>query len=175
MSKIAISTTALAALVLAACGGGAPPPPAGPPVERGIFISSGDCADSKKLSPEECDKAIDDAVAQHEAHAVVYKTVRACEIAAGPDRCNKTGASQYRPRLQAFFVVMSKPPTAVPLYAPQASSMAFQSLSKQIIHAKDETIIVSASAITLANENAKLPETSADSAAGQAAAAADIH
>ncbi len=172
MSKIAISATALAALVLAACGGGAPPPPTGPPVERGIFISAGDCADSKKLTGEECDKAIAGAVAQHDAQAVVYKTVHACEVVAGPERCNKTVDGQFQPRLQAFFVVMSKPPTAVPLYAPKASSIAFQSLSKQIILAKDETITVSASALTIASENAKLSEVGADNTA---AAAADIH
>ena len=172
MSKIAIATTALAALTLAACGGGAPPPAAGPAVERGIFISSGDCADSKKLSAEECDKAIEEAVAQHEAQAIVYKTKSACEAVAGPERCNKAVDGQYRPRLQAFFLVMGKPPTAVPLYPPHVSNMAFQSLSKQIIHAKDETLIFSASAVTLANENAKLPGAATEAVS---AAAADVH
>ena len=172
MSKTAIATTILASLILAACGGSAPPPVAGPAVERGIFISSGDCADSKKLTADECDKAIESAVALHEAQAVHHKTARACEAVAGLERCDKTVDGQFRPRLQAFFVVMSKPPTAVPLYPPQVSSMAFQSLSKQIINAKDETLIVSAAAVTLANENVKLPGGSAEAVS---AAAADVH
>lgn len=172
MSKIAIASTALAALILAACGGSAPPPVAGPAVERGIFISSGDCTDSKKLTAEQCEKAIDAAVAQYDELAVAYKTVHLCEAAAGTERCVKSVDGKYRARLQAFFVVMSATPTAVPLYPPQVSNAAFQSMSKQIISAKDETIFVTAAAATLANENAKLPGPVTDTVS---AAAADIH
>ncbi len=170
------STFAVAALVTG-CGDPAPPKPVAEVViERGVFISSQDCADSKKLSPELCDKAIELAIRIHESQATPFKTLRQCVAARGPERCEKTATGQYRPHLQAFFVVMSNPPSAVPLYPSSGNDVGFSSLTKQAVSANDESLVVSLAAQTLAHENSKLPgPEAADPAGALGAAAADIH
>ena len=175
MSKLAIATTVITAVLLGACGGSAPPKSATPakPVERGVYISAADCAEGGMLTAEKCEKVVDEAVAHHETDAPIFKTIRQCEVATGAERCDKTVDGQARPRLQAFFVVMSDPPAAVPLYPTPKNEIGFRSPSKQIINALDDTLHVSAAAVTLAHENSKLPGPEASVAVG--AAAADIH
>ena len=169
----------IAAVLLSACGNAEPPKPAGPPpvIEKGIYTSTTDCTESGKLPSEQCEKLIDMAVATHHTSAPVYKTKRQCEAATGPERCGKAVDGRYRPRLQAFFVVMSNPPSAQPLYPSAANQIGFLSLGKQLILADDESLLVSNAAATLAHENAKLPATDTTSNAGEGlgAAAADIH
>ena len=161
--------------LLTACGKAEELKAAGPPAERGIFISTSDCADSGKLTAEQCGQAVDMAVAAHEQQAPTFKSLRLCEAASGVERCEKSSNDQYRARLQAFFVTMSDPPTAVPLYAPaKGKAIGFRSASKQAIDARDETLHVSTIALSLAYDNAKLPEESSD-ASPIGAAAADVH
>ena len=179
MSKLSIAIAMTAAGLLSACGNAEPPKAAAPPpvIENGIYTSTGDCVDGGKLTAEKCEKAIDMAVSVHESSAPIFKTKRQCEAATGPERCGKTVDGRYRPLLQAFFVVMSTPPSAQPLYPSTAQQIGFQSLTKQVIFADDESLLISNSAITLAHENAKLPanDTTSNAGEGLGAAAADIH
>jgi hypothetical protein len=182
MSKLPTAAViSAAAVLLSACGNAEPPKPAAPPpvIERGVFTSTSDCVESGKLSAENCAKAIDMAVASHEATAPVYKSKRQCEAASGPERCGKTVDGRYRPQLQAFFVILANPPNALPLYPPTTAQIGFFAPAplKKVIMADDESLVVSLAAATLAHENAKLPalDNSAAVGDGLGAAAADFH
>ena len=177
MSKHPLAAILAASALLTGCGDAAPPKAVHQvPIERGVFISSQDCADSKKLAPELCDKAIEMAVRAHENQAPQFKTLRQCAAARGPDRCEKTATGHYRPQLQAFFVTMGKPPSAVPLYPSSAGEVAFSSLTKQVISGNDESLVISLAAQTMAHENAKLPPPgTSDPSEALGAAAADVH
>lgn len=163
----AVAATALST----ACGQPEEQQVAGPPPEHGVFISSTDCAERGKLTLEQCGQAIDLAVASHNETAPVYNTLRQCEGAEGPERCDRIGDKEYRARVQAFFVTMSDPASAVPLYPPAESTAAFRSPSKQELSASDESLKMSHAALSLANENARLP---APSRAGSAALGGDV-
>lgn len=161
--------------VAGGCGQAEEPKAAAPPPEHGIFISASDCADSGKLTLDQCAEAIDAAVASHEVQAPTYKSVGQCAGTMGPDRCDKGVDGLYRARVQAFYIIMGTPPSAVPLYPPTTPSIGFQSPSKQAIDARNENMHVSIAAQTIAHENAKLSAPDVDYATGLGAAAADIH
>lgn len=161
--------------LLTGCGQSEEPKAAAPPAEHGIFISVSDCVESRKLSEEGCAEAIDSAVAAYDATAPTYKTANQCAGTIGPDRCDKSVDGLYRPRIQAFYVIMSNPPSAVTLFPPTTPAIGFQSPSKQAIDARNENIFVSVAALTIAHENAKLGAPDVDYATGLGAAAADIH
>ena len=149
---------------------------AAPPAEVGVFTSTSDCADAGKLTADECGHAIDQAVAAHSQNTVIHKSLRMCEAAEGPERCDKTGEGEYRARVQAFFVTMSKPATAVPLYPSSGGTAAFRSPSKQELNVHDESLNMSHSAMSVASENARLPLGGGDaSAGGLAGAASSVH
>lgn len=182
MSKLpAAAIISAAAVLLSACGNAEPPKSAvpRPAVEKGIFTSTSDCADAGKISAELCAKAIDMAVAAHEADAPTFKTRRQCEAAAGAERCGKTVDGRYRPLLQAFFVLLKDPPSGMPLYPTQGQQVGFQTQApaKKILFASDESLLVSYAAATLAHENAKLPvpDTSSNAGEGLADVTADVH
>ncbi|MFN0218423.1 MAG: DUF1190 domain-containing protein [Hyphomicrobium sp.] len=160
MPKLLRLCLALAPLALVACGksSSAPKVPAAP-VQKGIFISVNDCAETGKLTGDECGKAIDDALAMHEKQAKAYTTARQCESGEGADRCDKTVDGKFRPRLQAFLVTMSKPPKAEPLYPTQKKKkfVGFRSPTQPAIDASDEALTVSAAAMTIAHQNSALP------------------
>lgn len=170
-----IAVCVLTASLLSACSNADVPKAAAAPVQHGVFISTSDCADADKVSADLCGQAIDMAVTAHREQAPIYKSLRQCEAAEGPERCDKTGESEYRARIQAFFVTLSDQPTAVPLYPPQYPGMAFRSPSKQTIDARDESLIVSPAAMLVAHDNAKLPAPQTDGGAALGAAASDIH
>ncbi|MBK9078224.1 MAG: DUF1190 domain-containing protein [Hyphomicrobium sp.] len=174
-TRLSIVASTICAVALSACGNSEEPKAAAPPPEHGIFVSSSDCASTDKLTIEQCGQAIDQAIAEHNAQATVYTSLRLCEAKEGPERCDKIGTNQYRVRVQAFFVTMSDPPTAVPLYAPHGSTAAFRSPSNQELSVVDESLKMSRAAMTIANENSRLPEPNSDGGAGLGAAAADIH
>lgn len=176
MSKRTLLAVLLSGLVFAGgCGKSDEPKVAAPPAEHGIFISVSDCKDSGKISEEACGQAIDAAVASHEETAPTYKSVNQCAGTLGPDRCDKGVDGLYRPRIQAFYVIMGDPATAVPLYPPTTPAIGFQSPSKQAIDARNESLHVSVAALSIAHENAKLGAPDVDYATGLGAAAADIH
>jgi uncharacterized protein YgiB involved in biofilm formation len=149
------------AALLAGCGKSSAPKKAdAAPPEYGVYISSADCAESGKLSEDLCIKVINTAVAIHQKEATVYKFLQKCEAAeGGADRCDKTGEDEYRPRLQAFYVTLGNQPSAVPLYPPKNSVAGFRTATKQAIDARDQSLHISNEAMTVANENTKLPKT----------------
>ncbi len=156
------------------CSKAEEPKVAAPPPEHGVYISASDCADGGKLTLDQCAAAIDEAVASHEAQAPTYKSVAQCAGTMGPDRCDKGVDGLYRARVQAFYIVLSDPPSAVPLYPPTTPAIGFQSPSKQAIDARNENLHVSVAALTVAHENAKLTGPDVDYATGLGAAAAEI-
>jgi Protein of unknown function (DUF1190) len=166
----------VAAIALGGCGNAEEPKATAPPPEHGIFTSAIDCAGFGKLTVDQCGHAIDRAVTAHQAQAPLYKSLNQCEATEGPERCDKVADREYRPRIQAFLVTMSDPATAVQLYAPHGSTAAFRSPSRQEIAATDESMNVSREALTVANENAKLPSpVGVDTGAALGAAAGNIH
>ncbi len=149
-----------AAFALSACSDAEPAKPQAPApvVAKGIFISANDCAASGKLTGDECGEAIDAAVARHEKQSKSYKSLKQCAAAEGEDRCAKTADGGYRARLQAFFIIMSKPPRAEPLYpSTQKQMIGFRSPTQPSIDANDENLIVSSAAKSIAHQNAQLP------------------
>lgn len=173
--RLPIFAAVAATALLTACGQAEEPKTAGPPPEHGVFISSTDCAERGTLTLDQCGHAIDMAVAAHNETSPIYKSLRQCEGAEGPERCDRIGDKEYRARVQAFFVTMSDPATAVPLYPPSGSTAAFRSPSKQELSAKDDTLNMSHAALSLANENARLPAPDGNHGASLGDAAADIH
>jgi hypothetical protein len=141
---------------LGGCGEDATAVPNGPAAERGIFISSSDCADAGKLTIDQCGQAIDKAVAMHNRKAASYKNLRDCAAVEGPDRCSRDVDGSYRSNLQAFLVTMSDPPSAVPLYASTDGSVGFRGMDKKAYPAIADGYTVSAAAQAAAHENAKL-------------------
>ena len=157
MLKVFVSATLLAtAAFLAGCGEAPQVLAPAPPAEKGVFVSVPDCAESGKLSAELCAQAIDAAVAIHEQQAPAFKSLRQCAAAMGPDRCDKSVDGHYRARLQAFFVTMSTPPDGAPLYPGTNGFVGFRSATKEAIDARNEDLVVSSAAMTVANENALL-------------------
>lgn len=160
MRTIALFGTLSAAVALAGCGNSAALTSPKAQAETGIFISSGDCAYRQKLTIDECGQAIDKAVALHQSRAPSYNSLSACAAAEGPDRCAKGVDGNYQPKLQAFLITFSQPPSAMPLYATSDGSSGFKGLDKQNFGLKDERNTFSESAEALAHENARLAKKS---------------
>ena len=150
------AVTALGACSRAPAVPKTPPPP---PAPKGIFISTNDCAATGKLTGDECGKAIDGAIAMHQRLARAYKSLTKCAASEGEDRCDKAVDGMYRARLQAFFVTLSKPPSAEPLYPPKKKPdvAAFRSATQPSISARDEELMVSPAALSIAYANSRLP------------------
>ncbi len=154
MRTLATFGILLAVATLAGCGNSAPSVQ-GPPVERGIYISSGDCAASEKLNIDQCGQLIDNAVAMHQNLAPSYSTLDACASAEGQDRCSKSFDGHDHPNAQAFLITFGQQPSAIPLYGTSDGTAGFKGLNKQKYDLKSTAYTVSDSAQTLANENAK--------------------
>lgn len=140
---------AIAALALAGCGGGGKKTAEAAPFQ-GIYTASGDCADSGKLTIDQCLHAMEKAVAEHEKSAPTYKTLKSCETTEGANRCERTHVGNYRPVLLAFLVIASKEPVAKPLYASgDPKKVGFRTASKDFYLTSDETVTMSEHAQTL--------------------------
>jgi Protein of unknown function (DUF1190) len=146
----------LATLAIAACGSPAPKPAAKGPAPVGIFTSAQDCAAETKpelkIELKVCDELIQKAIAQHQATAKSYISRRLCEETEGNDRCERTDGNAFRPKLLAFLVTFSTPPTAIPLYAPADRTLVgFTTIDKgKTLLAVDETLTFSADAKVVA-------------------------
>lgn len=136
-----------AAMALAGCGESASPDG---PLVRGVVTTSADCAGIGKLTLEQCQKAIDSAVAMHEANAPSYPSLEACEAAQGSEKCERTNATGYRPRLMAFIIVMGTPPYAEPLYPAAGTDAGFQTGSRGTISTADASLTFSRQALGVA-------------------------
>ena len=144
----------LIAVSLAGCGG---PPKAqgGPPPPVGIYTSAADCADSKKLPLDQCNQLIQIAVNQHNQTARTYISLRLCEMTEGTDRCERTAENSFRPKLQAFLITFSKPPSVQPLYAAaDRGQLGFSTNDKaKTVLFVDETLMFSEAAKIVAEGN----------------------
>ncbi len=134
---------AFAAALLALAGCGDSSTPDGEALVRGVVTTSADCAGIGKLSLEQCQQAIESAVAMHEANAPSYPSLQACEAAQGPEKCERTNGAGFRPRLMAFIIVMGTPPYAEPLYPAGSSDAGFQTGNRTKISTADASLTFS--------------------------------
>lgn len=158
MSRVTISVLA-ATLCLTGCGKSQPKTAEGKPIaiEKAIYMSAADCAEGGKLSADDCSILIDNAVKIHEKTAPVFKGVRSCEEASGPDRCEKDVNGNYRMRLQAFMFEIGGPqPVVTALYPSADGKIGFRDPAKKLVDARDDNLIVSQASLQTAHENAKL-------------------
>jgi uncharacterized protein YgiB involved in biofilm formation len=144
----------LASLGLAGCGASTPPQPP-VPVERYVFISAKDCSESNKLPMQKCGDIIDAAVASHVANAPSYTSKKACEVAEGPERCERTDSRSFRPRLVAFLVSIAGPDaSASVLYPAPGAEAGFRGQEKkQLFLITDETLTFSPKALAVYEAN----------------------
>jgi uncharacterized protein YgiB involved in biofilm formation len=145
--------------------------------DRGIFLSSEECAVSEKLSIGECSEAILKALTEYDTKNAGYENEADCVAAFGHDRCEVRIGGRYRARAQAFLVTLELPADAVSLFAPSRAIVGFQSASGQEIDATDHTLLVSEAALALAKENAGSPAAAAPDGSSDALAraASKIH
>jgi uncharacterized protein YgiB involved in biofilm formation len=140
------------AILLAGCGG-APPPKAGAEKAAvGVYTSAQDCSSSGKLDLAACNALVGSAVDAHTTSAKTYASLRVCETAEGTGRCERMGATMFRPELLAFVVTFSTPPTAQPLYAPKDKSVLgfITSDQRTTLMAIDEQLLFSDAARAVA-------------------------
>jgi hypothetical protein len=145
--------------------------------DRGIFLSSEECALSGKLSIGEFSEAILKALTEHDTKNPGYENEADCIAAFGRDRCEVRIGGRYRARAQAFLVTLELPADAVSLFAPSPAIVGFQSASGQEIDATDHTLLVAETALALAHENAGSPAATAPDGSSDALAhaASKIH
>jgi len=127
--------------MLSGCGEAPKQPQA--PLVRGVLTTAADCAGLGTLSVETCAKAIEMAVAEHEAHAPSYPSLKVCEKAEGVDKCERTDTKGYRPRLMAFIVTMTDPPVAAPLYPTPKGEAGFRTANNSLLLSEDESLTFS--------------------------------
>ena len=161
MSRHVKPAVALLTLSLAACGGSAPPAnpaPGAKAAEKAIYMSAADCSEGGKLNADVCSALIERTVKEHEKTAQIFKGIRSCEEFAGPDRCEKDAAGNYRMRLQAFmFEIGGTPqPVVTPLYPSIEGKVGFRDAKKKAVDARDDNLIVSSPSLQIAFENSKL-------------------
>jgi hypothetical protein len=153
MTVKSVTFAALTAVALAACGQ-APAKSKAPaaPVVSGIFTSAQDCAAKGTNKLEICGKLIQRAINVHNTKTVSYLSERLCELAEGKGRCERSEGDKFRPKLLAFLLTFSTPPTADPLYPPKDRKVVgFQTAdASKTILTVDETTIVSPSARAVA-------------------------
>lgn len=146
-----------ASLALSACGKSEDKAAAKVQTEKAVYMSAADCADGGKLSADVCAALIERAVKMHETQSQTFKSARACEDASGFDRCERLADGSYRMRLQAFmFEIVGPQGQATPLYPSIDGKVGFRDAAKKPVDARDDNLIVSQAALTLAHENAKI-------------------
>lgn len=118
-----IATAIMVALagLLAGCGDGAKIE-----TERFIYTSIDDCTDSGKVTGENCNKAIELALTEHDKTAPKYITLGDCEATEGRERCERYTERHYRPRLMGYLFTVNKAVVAIPLYSGLKSAMVYR-------------------------------------------------
>lgn len=135
---------ALAAVALAGCGGAPKKDPKS--IVKYVVTSAIDCQDSSSLSYEDCTAMIEKAVAAHDKNAPKFTTLKACEAKEGADKCERVDERNFRPKLAAFLLTMSEPPTVEPLYVSQTGAIGFRSAAAAMLSVDDEALKFSKSA-----------------------------
>ncbi len=151
--KLALVVAALVLpAALAGCGGSNSTSPAAK-VAKGIYTTASDCADSGKLTYEQCSDLIYAAVEKHEADAPTYTELRFCEAKEGEGKCEFTANDKIRPKLLAFLVTASQPPHAIPLYATPKGEPGFRDLGGATYLHTNEELVFSEHAVTVFERN----------------------
>jgi uncharacterized protein YgiB involved in biofilm formation len=155
MKSLHLALVCLVPLALAGCGGSAPKPAAKAATIVGVFTSAQDCAEGHHITATECDTLIQGAIKVHQATSRTYISRRLCEEAEGADHCERSETNAFRPKLLAFQVTFSTPPTAIPLYAPaDRTIVGFTTMDKaKTLKAIDETLVFSQEAKIVAEGN----------------------
>lgn len=126
----ALPLLTVAGLLLAGCGQSGPPVP----TERFVYVSSQDCAAAERVKPEDCIKAVDKAIVEHDKLPLKYPTLADCEKAEGADRCERVVERHWRPRLMAFhFTVKGPSVVAAPLYAGLKGATVFRDAGGSVL------------------------------------------
>ena len=146
-SKLSLAVAVLAGIPLAACGGSAPA--AVETGEKVVFVTTQDCASTKKLKADECAAVVKTALDDHLAQAPTYRSMVSCEKVEGETRCERMDEKTFRPRLLAMSVIVGDaeaarakmlPIPVTPLYATLAGEAGFRTLNKTILKGDDDLI-----------------------------------
>lgn len=172
LARIVLFATVCAALT--GCGQAEQPKDATKPVKVGIFSSARECHEIGQLPDDVCTKAIEEAGKEHDKKTVLHADLETCETAEGVNNCERAGGKQYRPRLQAYAVVLDGAPMAAhSLYASNRSGVAFKAINGSHYLTNDPNLVFSESTLELA---ANLGGThQEDATGGLAGAAGNIH
>lgn len=174
MKSLGFFFLAAAGLALAGCGDAGQPKSNEKPVKVGVFSSARECHEVGKLSDDLCAKAIEQAGREHDKKTTLHAAIEACEAAEGANNCERAGGNHYRPKLQAYAVILEGAPMAAhSLYASNIQGVAFRSLAGDRFTTSDPNIVFSETALELAAAlgDSRHDENSAD----LAKAAANIH
>jgi len=121
-----------ACMLLTGCGGGSEAPKLPENVYQGIFVTTNDCAENENLTFDICAKAVDKAIKLHNQSSPTYPSLRACAATEGADKCERDINQKFRPRLMAYLVQSTKPPTGIPLYATPNGERGFRDTNKTL-------------------------------------------
>jgi len=142
-------------LILTGCGGGSEAPKLPENVYQGVFVTANDCAENKNLSFDICAKAVDKAIEVHNQSSPVYASLRACTATEGAGKCERDINQKFRPRLIAYLVQSTKPPTGIPLYATPNGERGFQDTNKTLYLESDLKLQFSKKAMAVMELHAK--------------------
>lgn len=152
-----VAAAALVAIGLSGCGKSSAVA-TGKEDWKGVFTTAADCADSGKLSYDECADAMAAAVVDHEKNAPTYRSLTSCAAKEGDGRCENAVNGQYRPRLLAFLLTTtakSATATAVPLYPPPKGKAGFRDTASNLYTTDNDQIVFSEHAQTMFETHAK--------------------
>lgn len=174
MKSLRFFFLAATALALSGCGDAGQPKSAGKPVKIGVFSSARECHEIGRLADDVCAKAIEQAGREHDKQTTLHAAMEVCEAAEGANNCERAGGTHYRPKLQAYAVILEGAPmTAHSLYASNIQGVAFRSLAGDRYTTNDPNLVFSETALELA---ASLGDTRHDdTSADLAKDAANIH
>lgn len=152
LTVVRISLLAATAALAGGCGDSGSPSGTSAAM-RGVIASAGDCSSFGPEAVEACARAIERAVAKHEATAAHAK-LETCESAAGAGMCERAASGKYRPRLSAFLVTLDGTPRAEPLYPAASGTVGFQTAGKTTLAASDTSLAFSRLALSVAEGQA---------------------
>ncbi|HEX2841216.1 DUF1190 domain-containing protein [Hyphomicrobium sp.] len=117
---------------------------------RGVIVSASDCASFGEAAVKSCADAIERAVASHEASSKTYSNIETCEKDVGQDKCERAASGKYRQKLSAFAVTIGSSTRAEPLYPTKDGAVGFQTASKSVMLASDQSLNFSRLALSVA-------------------------
>ncbi|MFV0367509.1 MAG: DUF1190 domain-containing protein [Hyphomicrobiaceae bacterium] len=147
-----VAAAVLLTAALAGCGGSKKKSET--PVVQGIYTTASDCADAGHLDYDACSDLISAAVEIHEKDAPTYTELRFCEGKEGEGKCENTANEKIRPKLLAFLITVSDPPTGIPLYAHAKGELGFRDLAGKVYLHSNDQLVFSEHAVTVFERNA---------------------